>query len=129
MTDTPEIAAIRELLDARKEYANCPREGDAVDRAEARLDAAWASLRALLAAHDARESVPSVEVRAAVALAANGEWSIAGWSGADDGDMAPYALRELAASEPQCSRAHTRIITARVPLPQSQEIRGMVEHG
>ena len=83
MTDTPEIAAIRELLDARHD---AERWFDAVDRATA-----------LLAAHDARESVPSVEVRAAVAVAANGEWAIVGWSGADDGDMAPYALRELAA--------------------------------
>lgn len=117
MTDTPEIAAIREIIAVL----------DRDDWQATRWPQAVASLRALLAAHDARASAPSVEVRAAVAVAANGEWSIAGWSGADDADMAPYALRELAASEPQCKVSYTRIITARVPLPQSQEIEGRVE--
>lgn len=111
MTDTPEIAAIRELFAARKEYT--------INYAEYRLGAAWTAIRAILAAHDERESAPSVDVRIPVGVAPNGDFYAAGWNGGEDGSPELHIRDEMGAAV----TIHT--ITARVPL--SQTIKGRVE--
>lgn len=106
MTDTPEITAIRELLEARC-YADSDR--------------ALRTLRTLLAAHDARESAPSVEVRIAVGVDEHGFQGAAIDPRASDSDLKTRVRRRLS------DDAAIVFITARVPLPQSQEIEGRVE--
>ena len=111
--DTPEIAAIREIIAVL----------DRDDWQATRWPQAVASLRTLLAAHDARESAPSVEVRIAVGVAPDGRWSATGWSEAEgDDEIADAASEGLDALV-----GSVHFIIARVPLPVSMEIKGRVE--